>query len=299
MTVQNFSRKIMTQHSPDGSSLTRRCFVQKALTALSGIAAYSSVSRAMLAATAESGTSAQHHMGKYQSLLKKGNEKILILIYPGFTALDAIGPQYMLGCMAGSQVKFVAKTNLPVRCDSGFEVVPQMSFGEIPEKPTLLIVPGGTYGTLQAIEDAETLEFVRRAGTASEMAGSVCTGSLILGAAGLLKGYQATSHWQTLELLSLFGATPSSKRVVFDRDRVTGAGVTAGLDLGLELVRRYRGDLYTKSVELLAQYDPDPPFKTAGNPKEADQELVTMFENMHRSFVDSAASTIKKIYHTP
>jgi putative intracellular protease/amidase len=288
----------MTQHFLGDSSITRRGFVQKALSTLSGIAACSSVFQSMLAATQESSPSAGDHMGKYQSLLKPGNETIFILIYPDFTSIDAIGPQYMLSSMAGSQVKFVAKTKVPVRCDTGFEVVPQLSFQEIPEKPTLFLVPGGMRGTLNAMEDAETLDFVRRVGNASEMTASVCTGSLILGAAGLLNGYQATSHWQTLELLPLFGAIPSSKRVVFDRNRVTGAGVTAGLDLGLELVRHYRGDFYTKGVELLAQYDPTPPFIKEGNPQTADPKTVEMFQNMHRPFVDSAASTIKKVYRS-
>jgi putative intracellular protease/amidase len=288
-----------TRPLPHSSAITRRGFVQKALSTVSGIAAYASLSRVLLGAAKESGPSHENHLGEYQSLLKPGHEKVLILIYPGFTALDAIGPQYMLSSMAGSQVRFVAKTKMPVRCDTGFEVVPQLSFGEVTEKPTLFVVPGGMQGTLNAIEDAETLDFVRRMGNSSEMIASVCTGSLILGAAGLLKGYQATSHWQTLDLLPLVGAIPSTNRVVFDRNRITGAGVTAGLDLGLELVRHYRGDFYTKGVELLAQYDPNPPFLHEGNPQTADPKIVEMFQNMHRPFIDSAASTIKKAYSLP
>lgn len=228
-------------------------------------------------------------------LLRAGSETIFILLYPGFTAMDAIGPEYALSCMIGATVKFIAKTTDPVITESGFMVTPHLSFDQLPEKPSLFLVPGGTQGVVQILDDAETLAFIRKAGQTADLTASVCTGSLLLGAAGLLHGYEATSHWQTLELLPIFGAKPSQKRVVFDRNRATAAGVTAGLDLSLELVRRYRGDGYAKGVQLLGQYDPQPPFPGGGNPASADQRFVMMLNEMHKPFVTQLGDKIRTI----
>lgn len=226
-------------------------------------------------------------------LLRPGAESVFIVLYPGFTALDAIGPEYMLSCMVGAKVKFIAKSKEPVRAESGFAVTPHLSFSEIPEKGTLFLVPGGARGTMEAIRDKETVDFVKQAGPRMDLVASVCTGSLLLGAAGLLKGYTATSHWQMVELLPLFGAKPSRNRVVFDRDRATGAGVTAGLDLALELVRRYRGDLYAQGVQLLGEYDPRPAFPQGGNPATADTGLVELLNSMHKPFVEEMGAAIE------
>lgn len=219
--------------------------------------------------------------------LKMGSEKIAILVYPQFTALDAIGPHYALAGMMGATVKFVAKTKdiVPVEgpADSGFCVRPQWTFDDCPDDLDLLLVPGGLVGTLAAIEDKATRDFVADRGGKAKLAGSVCTGSLILGAAGLLKGRRATSHWQLLNVLKDVGATPVSQRVVFDgEDRVTAAGVSAGLDLGLTLVQKYRGDLYAKGMQLLGEYDPQPPFPRGGNPATADPAVVAMLQAMHQ-----------------
>jgi cyclohexyl-isocyanide hydratase len=146
----------------------------------------------------------------------------------------------------------------------------------------LLLVPGGLKGTLAAMMDDDTVGFIAAQGKRAKLVASVCTGSLLLGAAGLLKGRRATSHWQTLELLKEAGATPVAERVVFDgADRVTAAGVSAGLDLGFELVRHYRGDFYAKGTQLLGEYDPHPPFSGGGNPRTADRSVVNMLNMMH------------------
>lgn len=228
--------------------------------------------------------------------LRGGSEQIAILIYPGFTELDAFGPHYALAGMLGASVTFVAKTQEPIVSESGIVITPQIDFAKCAQPLDLLVVPGGMLGTLEAIQDPETMNFVRNAGRQAKMAGSVCTGSLILGAAGLLEGYKATSHWQTLDLLELVGATPSPERVVFDRDRVTGGGVTAGLDFGLELVRRYRGDFYAQGMQLLAQYDPQPPFPTGGNPATANPNAVSLLEQMHVPFISQARGVLKAAY---
>lgn len=267
---------------------TRRGFL-RLLTAAGGLAAAAGMPSNINGAEA---LEADGHE-KAMASLKPGSENVVILLYQGFTALDAIGPEYILSTMSGAKVRFVAKTKAPVTCETGYEVTPNLSFDECPEAPDLLLVPGGTAGTLAAMQDAETMDFLRNRGAAAKLTGSVCTGSVLIGAAGLLRGYEATSHWQTLELLTLCGAKPSKKRVVFDRDRVTGAGVTAGLDLALELVKRYRGDFYAKGVQLLAQYDPQPPFHGAGDPAKADADVVALMNGMHKPFVELMGKSVQ------
>jgi cyclohexyl-isocyanide hydratase len=200
--------------------------------------------------------------------------------------------------MMGATVRFVAKTLDAVPCEGaskgGFCVKPQLTFADCPADLDLLLVPGGLSGTMAAIEDDATRKFLAERGAHVKLVGSVCTGSLLLGAAGLLKGRKATSHWQTLDLLKEVGATPVPERVVFDgSDRVTAAGVSAGLDLGLELVRRYRGDFYAKGVQLLGEYDPQPPFPGGGNPRTADKTAVEMLNMMHAPLLDKFRGVIR------
>jgi len=233
-----------------------------------------------------------------QEQLRMGSEQIAILVYPEFTALDALGPHYALASMMGATVRFVAKTLDLVPCEGaskgGFCVKPQLTFSNCPEDLDLLLVPGGLTGTLAAIQDTETIQFLQSRTAKTKLVGSVCTGSLVLGAAGLLKGRRATSHWQLLEVLKDVGATPVSERVVFDgTDRVTAAGVSAGLDLGLQLVRHYRGDFYAKGVQLLGEYDPQPPFPGGGNPRTADKTVVNMLNLMHAPLVEKFRETIR------
>ena len=233
-----------------------------------------------------------------QEQLRMGSEKIAILVYPEFTALDALGPHYPLSGMMGAKVQFVAKTMDTLPCEGaskgGFCIRPHLTFADCPTDLDLLLVPGGLTGTLAAIADDETRNFIAEQGKRAKMVGSVCTGSLLLGAAGLLKGRRATSHWQTLELLKEVGATPVAERVVFDgTDRVTAAGVSAGLDLGFELVRHYRGDFYAKGIELLGEYDPQPPFPGGGNPRTADKTVVEMLNLMHAPIVEKFRAVIQ------
>lgn len=279
--------------SADIDPYTRRGFL-RALSALGGVTAVAPLIASLRAET-PAPTPATDTAFDLHSQIKMGSEEILILIYPGFTAIDAVGPEYILSGMMGAKVRLVAKTAAPVKCETGYEVVPELTFKDCPQKPTLFLIPGGTAGTLETLNDPQTMKFIREVGGEAEMAGSVCTGSLLLGAAGLLKGYKATSHWQTRELLPLVGAIAVDERVVFDRNRVTGAGVTAGLDLALRLVQHYRGDFYTKGMELLAEYDPQPPIPGGGNPKTADPAVVTLLNEMHKPFVDLCGETIKKV----
>jgi putative intracellular protease/amidase len=212
-----------------------------------------------------------------------GKERIAFLIYPGFTALDMVGPHYMLTNLMGATVHVVAATTAPVASDTGLVFTPDADFSTSWEDPDIICLPGGTTGTLAAMQDRATLNWVASRGARAGIVASVCTGSLILGAAGLLRGKRATSHWLTVPQLALFGAEPVAARVVQDGKVITGAGVTAGLDFGLSLVARLRDRPYAEVVQLLAEYAPDPPFQ-AGTPATAPAEAVAMLEAMLGGF---------------
>jgi len=216
-----------------------------------------------------------------------GAEQIAFLIYPGFTALDMVGPHYMLSSLMGASVHVVATTKAPVRSDTGLIFMPTADFADCPAELDIICVPGGTSGTLAAMRDAATMAFLRERGGRAKFVTSVCTGSLLLGAAGLLRGYRATSHWLTRSLLPVFGAIPAEGRVVRDRNRITGGGVTAGLDFGLSLVGDLRDRIYAEGVQLLAEYAPEPPFN-AGTPATAPAAVRQMIEGMFPAFLRDA-----------
>ncbi len=202
-----------------------------------------------------------------------GAERIAMLIYPGFTALDLFGPHHMLAGLRPARLDLVASTCAPLKTDTGVTIVPAVGFDEVEEGLDILLVPGGTEGTLAAMQDAPTRAFIARHTASAKLVASVCTGSLILAAAGVLRGRRATSHWLTLDILPLFGATPVAERVVEDGKFITGAGVSAGLDLGLTIVQRLRGTAYAQAVQLVAEYDPQPPL-AAGTPGTAPAGVV-------------------------
>jgi len=222
-----------------------------------------------------------------------GSEKIAFLAYPQFTALDLVGPHYMLGNLMGATTYVVAKTKEPVVSDMKLTIVPSTTFAECPADLDIICVPGGTTGTLAAMEDSETIAFLKDRGGRARYVTSVCTGSLVLGAAGLLKGYKATSHWVTRDLLKEFGAEPVDARVVTDRNRITGAGVTAGLDFGLSLVAALRDQSYAESLQLLAEYAPAPPFN-AGTPATAPKASLDMMSGMFVPFVEQARAAARR-----
>jgi putative intracellular protease/amidase len=155
---------------------------------------------------------------------------IALLVYPAMTALDLIGPHHILSMLPDVKVHLVAKGLGPITSDLGLVITPSVTFDDCPLQVEVLFAPGGTRGTLEAMEDEATLAFMRSRGQQARWVTSVCTGSLILGAAGLLHGRRATSHWVTRDLLSRFGAIPVAQRVVRDEHILTGAGVTAGLE---------------------------------------------------------------------
>ena len=212
-----------------------------------------------------------------------GTERIAFLIYPGFTALDVFGPRNMLAGLMPATLQLVAASRAPVVTDTGVEVMPHAAFDEVTTGLDVLCIPGGTMGTLAAMEDRAVLGFLARQAPAARFVTAVCTGTLVLGAAGLLRGRRATSHWMVRDLLPLFGATSIEARVVEDGPVVTGAGVTAGMDFGLRLVARLRGDAYAKAVQLVAEYDPEPPFDS-GSPDRAPPAITRQMREMFAPF---------------
>jgi putative intracellular protease/amidase len=216
-----------------------------------------------------------------------GSEQIAFLIYPEFTALDMVGPHHMLTSLMGAKTHLVAKTRDPIKSDTGLVVVPSATLDECPKDLDIICVPGGTAGTLAAMQDDATIAFLRDRGARAKYVTSVCTGSLVLGAAGLLEGYEATSHWAVAHLLPIFGAKSRTARVVKDRNRVTGGGVTAGIDFGLSLVGQLRDRTYAEGVQLIAEYAPDPPFN-AGTPGTAPAEVRAIVDPMFAGFIGQA-----------
>jgi len=206
--------------------------------------------------------------------------RIAFLLYPHFTQLDLTGPAQFLSRLGKARIDYVAKSRDPVPTDSGFAIVPTATFDEA-GAADILCVPGGI-SCVDAMEDEEILAWVRQAAGGARWVTSVCTGSLILGAAGLLRGYRAACHWAWREHLALFGARPVAQRVVFDRDRVTGGGVTAGIDFALALTAAVRGEAHARTVQLALEYDPAPPFDS-GSPERAGPAFTAVYrERMER-----------------
>jgi putative intracellular protease/amidase len=216
--------------------------------------------------------------------------RIAILIFDKLTALDAIGPYEVLSRLPGADLRFVAKEAGPKRTDTGaLALTADLALADIPD-PEIVLVPGGE-GNRPLLDDEEVLDWLRAAHATSEWTTSVCTGSLVLGAAGILEGKRATSHWVFREALSAFGAEPVAERVVVDGKVVTAAGVASGLDMALTLAARIAGDDVAKAIQLGIEYDPDPPFD-AGSPEKAPPELVELIRNLEgRQVVTDPASS--------
>ena len=210
-------------------------------------------------------------MGMGPELTGRPQPQVGMLAFPGLTLIDLVGPQAVLN--GPMRTHLLWKTTDPVESDSGIRVTPTMRFDDAPERFDILFVPGGP-GQVEVFGDAETLDFLARHGARADWVTSVCTGSLILGAAGLLDGYRAATHWAARDLLPLFGAEPAAERVVIDRNRITGGGVTAGIDFGLTLLAEVFGDHVAKTTQLLMEYDPAPPVQ-AGNIDAAGPEIAT------------------------
>jgi putative intracellular protease/amidase len=206
---------------------------------------------------------------------------IAIPVFDGLTALDAVGPYEVLSRLPGARVSFIAAEPGSVQTETGMlTLLPEALFNELTE-PEVVVVPGGR-GTRRLMDDESMLGWLRRAHQSSRWTTSVCTGSLLLAAAGLLDGRRATSHWLELDTLSRFGAQPVSQRVVEEGKLMTAAGVSAGIDMALGLAARIAGDETAKAIQLGIEYDPQPPFDS-GSPASAPAEVVERVRAATRS----------------
>ena len=197
---------------------------------------------------------------------------IAIPLFDGITALDAIGPYEVLSRLPGARVRFVAQTPGPQRTDNKqLTLVADEPLSAVP-RPDIVMVPGG-FGTRRLMTPNPLLDWIRTAHETSQWTTSVCTGSLLLGAAGLLKGLEATTHWAAMDDLAALGARPTLQRVVVQGKIVTAAGVSSGIDMALTLAARIAGDEYAQTIQLGIEYDPEPPFD-AGSPKKAPAHIV-------------------------
>jgi transcriptional regulator GlxA family with amidase domain len=206
--------------------------------------------------------------------------QIAILIFDGLTALDAIGPYEVLSRVPDAELRFVAKQAGPVRTDTGaLGVQADLAIADL-DDPEVVVVPGGP-GSRPLMRDPEVLEWLRAAHRGSTWTTSVCTGALVLGAAGILDGKRATTHWAFVERLPEFGAEPLTARVVEDGKVITAAGVSAGIDMALTLASRLAGDQVAQAIQLGIEYDPDPPFDS-GSPAKASPETIELIRGMER-----------------
>ena len=197
-----------------------------------------------------------------------------MVVFPGFELLDLAGPLDVFARAPDVKALTIAQTREPVLPDLAPAIAPDVTFDDAPPL-NVLFVPGG-HGIGASFANDKLLDFVATRAKTAQYITSVCTGALLLGVAGLLKGRKATTHWRYLDLLKLLGATPVSKRVVEDGNLITGAGVTAGMDFGFALVARLRGADTAKRLQLGLEYDPDPPFR-AGHPSVADKADVETY----------------------
>ncbi|MDQ4131349.1 MAG: DJ-1/PfpI family protein [Actinomycetota bacterium] len=210
--------------------------------------------------------------------------EIAFLLFDELTTLDAVGPYEVLQHLPGARPRFVAKEPGPKRDACGALALVAAEGLDQVTRPDVLVVPGGP-GTRSVVDDAEVLEWVRSVHLGSRWTTSVCTGSLILGAAGLLDGLEATTHWMELEALARTGARPRARRVVEQGKVMTAAGVSSGIDLALRLAQREAGDDIAQAIQLYIEYDPDPPFDS-GSPAKAPGPVVELLRGARGSGAD-------------
>jgi cyclohexyl-isocyanide hydratase len=217
--------------------------------------------------------------------------QIGLLIFPKVTQLDFTGPLQVFASMPGAKVHLIWKRIEPVPSDSVLVLTPTVSFADCPQLD-VICVPGGA-GTDDMVNDAEMLAFLRKQAAGAKYITSVCTGSLVLGAAGLLKGYRATTHWSAMDHLAPLGAVPVNTRVCVDRNRITGGGVTAGIDFALTLVSIMVDRNTAEAIQLRLEYNPAPPFNS-GSPDTAPPEILALMKERIAPYAKRRAEAVTR-----
>jgi putative intracellular protease/amidase len=286
------NRRALLQGITGAALLAPYLAVEQAMAAQAGPAAPANPS------AAEQKAMADQHMEAMSRILGPGlwgQEQVGMLIYPKFTALDLVGPHYFFACMFGAKVHLVTteKDLSPVSSDLGLAITPTVTMADAPKDLDVLFVPGGTEGTLSVMARQDTIAWIRDRGSRAKHVTSVCTGSMILAKAGLLKGKRATSHWVARPVLADYGAIPVDERVVRDGNVLTGAGVSSGLDFAIALVETLRGRNYAEALVLQAEYAPAPPIRggtMATTSEPVGQMMDQMFAPVAAQFRALAAS---------
>jgi len=221
-----------------------------------------------------------------------------MVLFPDLTQLDLTGPYEVFSRMPHTHVYLIAATREPVRSERGLAIMPDTTFADATALD-VLFVPGGV-GVNRAMEDEALLAWLREQAAHARYVTAVCTGALVLGAAGLLQGYRAATHWLSLDLLPLLGAQPVAERVVIDRNRITGGGITAGIDFGLTIAAALCGKAVAQELQLMLEYDPQPPFRS-GSPRTASPDLVEhvrttrqALQDQRRAIVERAAARLRE-----
>ena len=222
-------------------------------------------------------------------------QSVAFLVFPNVTQLDLTGPAQVLSRLGNTELNLVWKNKDPVPTDAGFPLLPTATFDEVRDA-NILCVPGG-FGTMDMMQDRESLDWVGKIAERADWVTSVCTGSLVLGAAGLLRGYKATCHWASIDQLSYFGAEPVQARSVQDRNRFTGGGVTSGIDFALALAAKIRGEDFARFIQLSIEYNPNPPFDS-GSPEKAPPEILARYHKMIEHHAPDRAAKVKAIAET-
>ncbi|MGD1912257.1 MAG: DJ-1/PfpI family protein [Rivularia sp. (in: cyanobacteria)] len=214
-----------------------------------------------------------------------------LVIYPNMTHLDITAPHQVFSCIPEARVHLLWKNLEPVTSYERLTILPTTTFDECPQLD-IICIGGGGMATIETMADSEVLEFLKQQSETAKYITSVCTGSLILAAAGLLKGYRAGCHWLFREHLAILGVEVATERVVVDRNRITGSGVTAGIDFGLVVVSQICGEETAKRIQLLLEYNPAPPFDT-GSPENAGEILVEQVKKFGETLLQASLAQAK------
>ena len=207
------------------------------------------------------------------------------LIYPDVIQLDVMGAYQVLAFPPNASIHLICQTPDPITSNEGLIITPTATFNNCPQLD-VVCVPGGGIGQVEVMQNPAILDFLQQKSNSAKYITSVCTGSLILAKANLLRGYQATCHWAFREHLAMLGVEVIPQRIVIDRDRITGAGVTSGIDFGLTLVNLLWGENMAKMTQLMMEYSPQPPFD-AGNPETAGKPLVKSLTKLGRPLIEA------------